>query len=353
VSRKRYRYTGMERDEETGLQCHGVRYYAPWLGRWTSADPIGLGDGVNRFGYCHGNPVGGRDESGMADGDPDYINVADSKAGPDASEDQVRAAFGRAGYTYDADVHPTWDASTHRWNAGNTLHKIGSGAPEEPTASPDEAGKQFAEGAAVGLAKGVAIAGALGLVFGLSTPLGWAAVGTLLLFGAADAYFNRDAIAASAGRLASGEGTKEDWYAGGEVVGGLLSLRYGGPEAFKAGRATTAPLSQGASLNGNGWRELDPPKLPKPQPPKGAPTEAAVGAGNVPLLKNVLLGTAPLDALTAAQREAAAQFYLEVAGRTRGPQAADLAEFNRARAAYLRGESSKPPGDFPEWKKGR
>jgi RHS repeat-associated protein len=59
VSTKRYRFTGMERDEETGLQCHGVRYYATWLGRWTSADPIGLGDGVNRFAYCHGGPVGG------------------------------------------------------------------------------------------------------------------------------------------------------------------------------------------------------------------------------------------------------------------------------------------------------
>ena len=65
VSRKRYRYTGMERDEETGLQCHGVRYYAPWLGRWTSADPIGLGDGVNRFCYCHASPVGGLDSGGM------------------------------------------------------------------------------------------------------------------------------------------------------------------------------------------------------------------------------------------------------------------------------------------------
>ena len=27
---------GMERDEETGLAYHGARYYAPWLGRWTS-----------------------------------------------------------------------------------------------------------------------------------------------------------------------------------------------------------------------------------------------------------------------------------------------------------------------------
>ena len=37
VSLKRYRYTGKERDEETGLCYHGARYYAPWLGRWTIA----------------------------------------------------------------------------------------------------------------------------------------------------------------------------------------------------------------------------------------------------------------------------------------------------------------------------
>ena len=31
VSLKRYRYTGMERDEESGFGYHGARYYAPWL----------------------------------------------------------------------------------------------------------------------------------------------------------------------------------------------------------------------------------------------------------------------------------------------------------------------------------
>ena len=36
---KRYRYTAKERDEESGLNYHGARYYAPWLGRWTSCDP--------------------------------------------------------------------------------------------------------------------------------------------------------------------------------------------------------------------------------------------------------------------------------------------------------------------------
>ncbi|MDP2311520.1 MAG: SpvB/TcaC N-terminal domain-containing protein [Pseudomonadota bacterium] len=67
VSGKRYRYTGMERDEETGLQYHSARYYAPWLGRWMGPDPIGLGDGSNRFAYTHGNPIGSSDPSGLFD----------------------------------------------------------------------------------------------------------------------------------------------------------------------------------------------------------------------------------------------------------------------------------------------
>jgi RHS repeat-associated protein len=38
-TQKRYRYTGKERDEESGLYYHGARYYAPWLARWASCDP--------------------------------------------------------------------------------------------------------------------------------------------------------------------------------------------------------------------------------------------------------------------------------------------------------------------------
>jgi len=57
VSRKRYRYTGKEKDEETGLYYHGARYYAPWLGRWTAADPLGMADGTNLCWYASGNPV--------------------------------------------------------------------------------------------------------------------------------------------------------------------------------------------------------------------------------------------------------------------------------------------------------
>jgi RHS repeat-associated protein len=64
VSLKRHRYTGRERDEETGLYYHGTRYYAPWLARWTAADPSGLVDGPNLYGYVSNRPVTTRDPSG-------------------------------------------------------------------------------------------------------------------------------------------------------------------------------------------------------------------------------------------------------------------------------------------------
>jgi RHS repeat-associated protein len=63
---KRYRYTGRERDEETGLYYHGARYYAPWLGRWISCDPAGLPGGINAFVYANDSPVQFTDPSGLA-----------------------------------------------------------------------------------------------------------------------------------------------------------------------------------------------------------------------------------------------------------------------------------------------
>ncbi|HEV8325327.1 MAG TPA: SpvB/TcaC N-terminal domain-containing protein, partial [Myxococcota bacterium] len=66
---KRYRYTGKERDEESGFYYHGARYYAPWLGRWTSCDPRGLAEGPNLYRYASSNPVKRVDPTGEADQD--------------------------------------------------------------------------------------------------------------------------------------------------------------------------------------------------------------------------------------------------------------------------------------------
>ncbi|CUS38117.1 conserved hypothetical protein, contains RHS repeats [Candidatus Nitrospira nitrosa] len=63
-TKKRYRFTGKERDEESGLNYHAARYYAAWLARWVNADPIGLEGGVNVCMYCSGNPLNRTDTVG-------------------------------------------------------------------------------------------------------------------------------------------------------------------------------------------------------------------------------------------------------------------------------------------------
>jgi RHS repeat-associated protein len=64
AKRKRYRYSGKERDDETGLYYYGARYYAPWLGRWLSCDTSDLSGGANLYTYVDSNPINKVDPSG-------------------------------------------------------------------------------------------------------------------------------------------------------------------------------------------------------------------------------------------------------------------------------------------------
>ena len=61
---KRYRYAGQERDKETGLYYCSARYYAGWLGRWISSDPLGTHDGMNVYCYVRCNPIKFQDSGG-------------------------------------------------------------------------------------------------------------------------------------------------------------------------------------------------------------------------------------------------------------------------------------------------
>ena len=65
VSLKRYRYTAMERDEESGLEYHAARYLATWLARWISADPSGITDSSNLYEYSRNNPITYFDVNGL------------------------------------------------------------------------------------------------------------------------------------------------------------------------------------------------------------------------------------------------------------------------------------------------
>lgn len=99
---KRYRYIGIERDEETGLNYHGARYYAAWLGRWAKCDPSGIVGGPNLYEFCKSNPVAFVDTDGKQ---PRVISAGTiDVAGPNEIEQE------QAGnYTYT-------DPSGQLWN---------------------------------------------------------------------------------------------------------------------------------------------------------------------------------------------------------------------------------------------
>ena len=60
----RYRYAAYLRDHETGLFYCEMRYYAPWLGRWTSPDPIDTEDDLNVYCYVSNDFIMYEDSTG-------------------------------------------------------------------------------------------------------------------------------------------------------------------------------------------------------------------------------------------------------------------------------------------------
>ena len=72
--RKRYRFTGKEKDEESGLSYHSVRYYSTWLARWIKPDQAPPTASISLFTYCSNNPMVRIDHSGFADETPNNIS---------------------------------------------------------------------------------------------------------------------------------------------------------------------------------------------------------------------------------------------------------------------------------------
>ncbi len=121
LSLKRYRFSGKERDEETGLYYFGARYYAPWLGRWTSTDPAGFVDGTNLYMYAANNPIMLKDPNGNSN-----VNIGqagDLTAEATLTDLQIYAL--RHGYRYEDPDNvrrfEVVDAETGagRWVGGN------------------------------------------------------------------------------------------------------------------------------------------------------------------------------------------------------------------------------------------
>ncbi|XXT18549.1 RHS repeat-associated core domain-containing protein [Sorangium sp. So ce429] len=59
------RFRGQYADEETGLSYNRHRYYDPALGRYISADPLGIEGGLNVFAYAANCPTSAVDVEGL------------------------------------------------------------------------------------------------------------------------------------------------------------------------------------------------------------------------------------------------------------------------------------------------
>ena len=94
AKRKRYRYSGKEKDDETGLYYYGARYYAPWMGRWCSSDPIGLKAGINTFEFVKSNPINKVDLFGLQDVSAPITDNTAAPAPAPAAPDQPQPGPG-------------------------------------------------------------------------------------------------------------------------------------------------------------------------------------------------------------------------------------------------------------------
>ncbi len=136
---KRYRYTGKERDEETGFTYHGARYYIPWLGRWTRCDPAGFVDSTNLYLYVAANPIRNVDPLG---GDLfDRVKNSVSKG-----IDRAQAAVKPGGAVFEA-VDSAFNPNEHPVSAAvlNNMAKRGEGMVEGAKQGLKESAEDYAD----------------------------------------------------------------------------------------------------------------------------------------------------------------------------------------------------------------
>ncbi|EID8007360.1 RHS repeat protein [Salmonella enterica] len=93
ASYKVIRYSGKERDG-TGLYYYGYRYYAPWLCRWTAADPGREIDGLNLYRMVRNNPLTLSDAEGLA---PTASGGAEKPKLSDKQSQKVDAVYKKMG----------------------------------------------------------------------------------------------------------------------------------------------------------------------------------------------------------------------------------------------------------------
>ncbi len=92
---ERFKFTGKERDAETGYDNHDARYRWTVSGDWLSVDP--LADkfiGTQPYLYCNGDPVGYKDPTGMYYDEANEITAQNFEKDIQAHIDKLTTTYG-------------------------------------------------------------------------------------------------------------------------------------------------------------------------------------------------------------------------------------------------------------------
>jgi RHS repeat-associated protein len=328
VSGKRYRYTGKERDEETGFYYNGARHYAAWLARWGSCDPSGLVDGPNLYTYARNRPSLLNDPSGreaqpsiVFTPNPNSVLVDYVPATPSATQQPIEITVHGPPRAKKAPRSPAT-------NAHSSAPPPAATTPTEAVATPAEAVGAFSKGAAKGLATGMLAEFAIGVgagIAGVTVGTAATAVGVVLLpFAIYGIVSHWDEITSGVDRLVHNKGTAKDFEAAGEVVGGILSMRAAGPagelgaEVGQGARAAAdnAVATFGAKLAPAGAGVDNAAAVPALQS-RGSGTKSVAGAKTVRPLTAADMGVVEGADVkgTFAVRDGKATAYIEYLGK--------------------------------------
>jgi len=129
VALKRYKYVGKERDEETGLYYYGARYYAAWIARFVSVDPLQLKyPHYTPYQYAGNKPVSYIDLDGLEEAKlptiPYHTKQNGSVTDNSTAGKLVDNTFAALGNMFIGMVNYTLDlSSTVAYNAGYIYEK--------------------------------------------------------------------------------------------------------------------------------------------------------------------------------------------------------------------------------------
>ncbi|OWY64946.1 hypothetical protein B7486_44570 [cyanobacterium TDX16] len=272
-ARKRYRFTGKERDEESGLYYHGARYYAPWIGRWVSCDPAGMVDGTNVYAYVRNNPCSLVDLKGTDSKGTDSKNVHLPKVSPSSAIPIGKNSAGETEYVLGDNSNQAQDRESKKDETTEVVNVTVHGVrpvrnQEQGQESGESEERSFWSRGGAGLVLG-GIATGIGAAIIFSNPIGWGIglAGAMLFAGGIASTI---VSALGLGASYSGATTKKQdavtnkaadivlsLSSPGGLVGGTTGLVIGGEEGLERG-ALIGGLYEGAVSVGTAIARLRP-----------------------------------------------------------------------------------------------